>query len=561
MLKSNFMNTKKSILRMSKYLSMALLAAVLLMVSCSEDDVEPTVPAPMINQFSPTSGLVGTVVTITGSNMGSAKEVRIGGIAVPIDCWAETSLKVTIDNNVMTGKIEVIGPGGTATSEKDFILLKAPVITSFTPDKGTVDTEVTITGKNLGNVTEVSIGGVKLVIDSQTETEIKVTLTGEVVTGKIVVVSPGGSATSETEFVFEAPLSITSFSPGSGIIGAEVTIKGTALLSVTEVLFGDIAATIKGGATDTELKVDVPEGLALGDVKIKLTNAYGTVESENSFTVEEKTPLTITSFSPTSGDIGTEVTINGTALLSVTEVKFGDIATTINSGATDTEIKVNVPEGLAYGDVKITLTNENGSVESETNFTVEEPAPSFEDIVIATFEEDFDPEFERRNWFWQGDMEILEAQVDPTNDDNMLLRLKANNGSAGAFGAGDTTQEGVIGVKDSNIENVYINVDVWAEDGFTEDSQVKIYLGTDDGSEWGWYANYFLDINWTGKKTISIPVSYFKKDGVVYEQDITKLDVLGFEASIPVSGITSVYIDNLIITQGGKKLGEVVPEK
>ena len=311
MLKSNFMNTKKSILRMSKYLSMALLAATLLMVSCSEDDVEPTVPAPMINQFSPTSGLVGTVVTITGSNMGSAKEVRIGGIALPIDCWAETSLKVTIDNNVMTGKIEVIGPGGTATSEKDFILLKAPVITSFTPDKGTVDTEVTITGKNLGNVTEVSIGGVKLVIDSQTETEIKVTLTSEVVTGKIVVVSPGGSATSETEFVFEAPLSITSFSPGSGIIGSEVTINGTALLSVTEVLFGDIAATIKGGTTDTEIKVDVPEGLALGDVKIKLTNAYGTVESENSFTVEEKTPLAITSFSPTSGDIGTEVTING----------------------------------------------------------------------------------------------------------------------------------------------------------------------------------------------------------------------------------------------------------
>jgi len=561
MLKSNFINTKKSILRVSKYLSIALLATVLLMVSCSEDDVVPTDPAPMINHFSPTSGVVGTEVTITGSNMGTAKEVHIGGVQIPIDCWAETSLKVTINSSVITGKVEVVGPGGTATSEKDFVLLRAPVITSFSPEKGTVGTEVTITGNNLSNVTEVSIGGVKLVIDSQTETEIKVTLTSDVLSGKIVVVSPGGSASSETEFIFEAPLSITSFSPASGTIGTEVTIKGTALLSVTEVLFGDKAATIKDGATETEMKVDVPEGLAPGDVKIKLTNAHGSVESENSFTVEEETPLSIISFSPASGTIGTEVTITGTKLLSVTEVLFGDKATTINS-ATDTEIKVNVPEGLAYGDVKIKLTNADGSVVSTDSFTVEKPLPSFENIVLATFEADFDPGHDRRNWFWQGDMEILQAEIDPTDENNMVLRLKANNGSAGAFGSGAIGDDdsGVLGVEDSNSDNVYINIDIWAEDGFTTDSKIKIYVANDDGSEWGWYANYFLDVNWTGKKTVSIPVSYFKKDGNAYDQDVTKLDIVGFEASISVPGISSVYIDNLIITQGGKKLGEVVPE-
>ena len=199
-------------------------------------------------------------------------------------------------------------------------------------------------------------------------------------------------------------------------------------------------------------------------------------------------------------------------------------------------------------------------MESENSFTVEGSAPSFEDIVIATFETDFEPGFERRNWYWKGDMEILEAQVDPTDDNNMVLRLKANNGSAGAFGAGDIAQEGVIGVEDTNIDNVYINFDVRAEDGHADNSILKVFLGTDDGSEWGWYANYFADVNWTGKKTISIPVSYFKKDGVVFEQDITKLDVLGIEASVSAAGMTSVHIDNLIITQGGKKLGEVVPE-
>ena len=356
-------------------------------------------------------------------------------------------------------------------------------------------------------------------------------------------------------------MAITSFSPASGTIGSEVTITGTALLSVTKVLFGDIEATINS-ATDTEIKVEVPEGLAYGDVKITLTNPDGSVESTDSFTVKDSTPLTITSFSPASGDIGSEVTITGTKLLSVTEVMFGNIEATIKGGTTDTEMKVYVPAGLDYGTVKITLTNADGSVESTDSFTVEGSAPSFENIVLATFEEDFDPGHDRRNWFWQGDMEILMAEIDPTDDDNMVLRLKANNGSAGAFGSGaiGDNDTGFLGVEDSNSENVYINIDIWAEDGFTTDSKIKIYVANDDGSEWGWYANYFLDVNWTGKKTISIPVSYFKKDGNAYDQDVTKLDIVGFEASISAPGISSVYIDNLIITQGGKKLGEVVPE-
>ena len=560
MLKTNFTNTEKSILKVPKYLIMILLAIVLITVSCSEDDVKLS---PTIASFSPETGIVGTEVTITGANLGEVTKVSIGDVNVDIDSQTDTSIKITINSNVGTGTIKVAGPGGIATSRNDFLMFQSPTIVSFSPDSGIAGTKVTITGTNLGSVTQVSIGDVILVIDSKTETSIIATINSSVETGKLRVVGPGGSATSGTEFVFHSPLSISSFSPGSGIIGTEVIINGTALLSVTEVLFGDIAATIKEGATKTEIKVDVPEGLSPGGVKIKLTNTYGSVESENSFTVEEETPLTITSFSPASGDIGTEVTITGTALLSVTEVLFGDKATTINSGATDTEMKVNVPEGLAYGDVKITLTNDKGSVESENSFTVEGSAPSFEDIVLATFETDFDPGHDRRNWYWQGDMEILEAQIDPTDDNNMVLRLKANNGSAGAFGSGAIGDDdsGVLGVSDTDPDNVYINVDIWAEDGFTTNSKIKVYIANDDGSQWGYYANYFLDVNWTGKKTVSIPASYFKKDGIVYDKDVTKLDIVGFEASINIDGTSSVYIDNLIITQGGKKLGEVVPEK
>jgi hypothetical protein len=480
MLKTNFMNTQKSIFRVSKplYMVLLLLAVGLMTVSCDDNDVQSTIPAPMINDFTPTSGIVGTQVTITGSNMASVEEVSIGGAIIPIDYWAETSLLITINNDVVTGKIQVVGEGGTSTSDVDFLLLHGPVITSFAPASGTVGDEVTITGGNLSDVTEVSIGGIVVAIDSQTDTSIKVTLTDQVVSGKIVVVNAGGSAESDTDFIFE-------------------------------------------------------------------------------------TPLTITSISPASGPIGTVVTITGTALLTVTEVLFGNIPTTINSGASDTEIKVNVPDGVALGDVIIKLINANGYFESGTPFTVEAPSSNLPNIVLATFESGFDPGANAANWIWNPALTILEEQTDPTDSSNQILRLKGDNGTEGYFGAGSDSNPGLLGVEDTNIDDVYINVDVWAESGFEPTSILKIYTKTEGYANGNGYGNYYINVTWTGKKTVSIPMSHFKyEDGAgtefPYDGDPVNLDMIGFEGA-PGTGTTSIYIDNLIISQSGQALGEILP--
>ena len=79
---------------------------------------------------------------------------------------------------------------------------------------------------------------------------------------------------------------------------------------------------------------------------------------------------TITSFVPTSGPVGTSVTITGTNLTGATSVKFNGVSATITSN-TATQIVTKVPTGATTG--PITVTTANGTATSATNFTVTAP--------------------------------------------------------------------------------------------------------------------------------------------------------------------------------------------
>ncbi|MGA2354830.1 MAG: FG-GAP-like repeat-containing protein [Terriglobales bacterium] len=76
---------------------------------------------------------------------------------------------------------------------------------------------------------------------------------------------------------------------------------------------------------------------------------------------------TITSFTPTSGTVGTAVTITGTAFTGTTKVTFGGVASsfTVNS---ETQITATVPTGAKTG--KIAITTNGETVDSKTSFTV-----------------------------------------------------------------------------------------------------------------------------------------------------------------------------------------------
>jgi hypothetical protein len=77
---------------------------------------------------------------------------------------------------------------------------------------------------------------------------------------------------------------------------------------------------------------------------------------------------TITSFSPTSGPVGTSVTITGTSFTGTTKVTFDGVAATTFKVVSETEITATVPTGAKTG--KIAVTTSGVLVDSKTSFTV-----------------------------------------------------------------------------------------------------------------------------------------------------------------------------------------------
>ena len=82
-----------------------------------------TVPAPELASFSPTSGAVGTSVTITGTALEGASSVTIGGVGAAMSEDTATRIKLTVPSGANSGKVEVTTPSGTGVSTKKFTVL------------------------------------------------------------------------------------------------------------------------------------------------------------------------------------------------------------------------------------------------------------------------------------------------------------------------------------------------------------------------------------------------------------------------------------------------------
>ena len=116
---------------MKKILKQAslVLAAVILIYACGkDDDPEPEpIATPTITSFSPSSGAVGTQVTITGTNFGAtaaSNVVKFGTVTATVSTASATSLVTSVPVGATTGKISVTANKKTATSATDFTVTK-----------------------------------------------------------------------------------------------------------------------------------------------------------------------------------------------------------------------------------------------------------------------------------------------------------------------------------------------------------------------------------------------------------------------------------------------------
>jgi hypothetical protein len=96
----------------------------------------PIVP-PTLTAFSPASGPVGTVVTLTGIGFTGTTAVSFNGVAAPnYTVVSATSLTVTVPLGATTGRIAVTAPTGTVSSSANFVVMGAAFrITGLVPGR------------------------------------------------------------------------------------------------------------------------------------------------------------------------------------------------------------------------------------------------------------------------------------------------------------------------------------------------------------------------------------------------------------------------------------------
>jgi uncharacterized repeat protein (TIGR03803 family) len=148
----------------------------------------------------------------------------------------------------------------------------------------------------------------------------------------------------------------------SGRVGKTIEFLGQGFTGTTKVSFNGTPATftVKSG---TYLTAIVPSGATTGFVTV--TTPSGTLTSNKKFRV---TPQ-ITSFNPTSGPVGTVVTITGVSLTQTTKVTFGGVKATTFTVNSDTQVAATVPTGAVSG--RIGITTVGGNATSAGVFTVQ----------------------------------------------------------------------------------------------------------------------------------------------------------------------------------------------
>ena len=244
--------------------------------------------------------------------------------------------------------------------------LVPPTITSFSPTLGPSGTNVTITGSNFKAVTNVTFNGLTASFTVVSPSQITAVVPAGASSGLIGVAKRTGIATSANNFTVQGSPSIAGFSPASAAIGASVVITGASFTGASSVKFnGTSAAFVVNSAT--QITATVPTGTTTG--RITVTTAAGTGTTTGNFTVTVR-PI-ITSFSPTSGPIGTVVTINGVNFNGLTSVRFNGNSATASFNAI--RITATVPASATAGSIAVTTTN--GTATTTGVFTVI-PAPT-----------------------------------------------------------------------------------------------------------------------------------------------------------------------------------------
>ena len=321
--------------------------------------------APTLTSYVPAAGATqGGAVTLTGTNLTGATAVTFNGSAAGFTVVNATTITTTVPAGATSGTLTVTTAGGSAS--KAFTVL--PAVTSFSPTSGPAGTSVTIIGTNLTGALNVKFNGIyatafTVVNASTITTQVPLGAT----TGPLTVRTPDGTATGPINFTVSPGLVFNSFTPARGPVGTVVTLSGQGFSGTTAVAINGTAVTAFTVASDNEIWATVPAGARSGFITLTSPQGSGTSGRMFEVTVAAGGPA-ISSFTPTSGPVGTSVTINGSNFAGATGVTFNGTAATTFNVVNASRITATVPAGATSGPISVATPTATGL--STTDFYV-----------------------------------------------------------------------------------------------------------------------------------------------------------------------------------------------
>ncbi|MCW0394724.1 hypothetical protein NB696_000825 [Xanthomonas sacchari] len=166
--------------------------------------------------FSPARGAPGTTVRIKGqgfSATASQNTVKFNGTAATVSAASATELTVAVPSGATTGPISVAVGSAVAGSVAGFVVDSAslgPGISSVAPTLVAVGESVSVTGKAflpVAGQTSMLLSGRTVVPSSMSNTKLVFAAPANVGSGKVMVTTPYGAATS-TQDVVIAPVGV-----------------------------------------------------------------------------------------------------------------------------------------------------------------------------------------------------------------------------------------------------------------------------------------------------------------------------------------------------------------
>ena len=251
-------------------------------------------PPPTLTSLSPTSGAVGTSITLTGTNFGASQSnssVTFNGTVATPTSWSSTSIAVPVPSAATTGNV-VVTVGAAASNGVSFTVLVPPSITSVSPTSGIPGTSVTITGTGFGSTQgsgTVWLGSINGVVISWSDTQVVATVAAGSTSGTAKIMQ-GGVWSNAVNFTVIAP-QVSSVTPTSALVGGQVTITGSgfgATQGSGSVWLGSTYGVVISWS-DTQVIAAVASGSQTGSAKIF---QYGVWSNALDFTVQTSPPPT-----------------------------------------------------------------------------------------------------------------------------------------------------------------------------------------------------------------------------------------------------------------------------